>query len=64
MNQETKSPAGAAPKRTFLGALGYALRVIAVNFLIFAVLAELVSIVLVHRKSRPLLQIPIFTTLP
>ena len=53
MNQETNSPAGAAPKRTFPGALGYALRVVAVNFLIFAVLAELVSIVLVHRKSWP-----------
>ena len=53
MSGETNSPAGAAPKRTFLAALGYALWVIAVNFLIFAVLAELVSVVLVHRESWP-----------
>jgi hypothetical protein len=50
--------------------------VIAVNFLILAVLAELVSIVLVDRRSSPAneptdhlnvgvrLPIPIFTTLP
>ena len=47
------SAAGAAPKRTFIGSALYALRLIAVNFLVFAIMAELVSVVLVHRKSWP-----------
>jgi hypothetical protein len=53
VSEAANSAARAALKRTFLGTLGYALRVIAVNFLIFAVLAEIVSVVLVHRKSWP-----------
>jgi hypothetical protein len=47
------SAAGAAAKRTFIGSALYALRLIAVNFLVFAVMAELVSVVLVHRKNWP-----------
>jgi hypothetical protein len=49
----TTNPAAAPPERTFLRKLRYALWLIAVNFLVFAVLAELVSIVLVHRKDWP-----------
>jgi hypothetical protein len=55
MNQTnpTADAAGAPRKRSVLGAVLYALRLIALNFLVFAVAAELVSIVCVHRKSWP-----------
>ena len=43
----------AAPKRKFLAKLASAAKLVAVNLLVFAVLAELVSIVLVHRRSWP-----------
>lgn len=42
-----------ANRRSFLRKSAYALRLLAVNFLVFAVAAELASIVLVHRKSWP-----------
>jgi hypothetical protein len=54
---EPAKPASAAPQRTFFGRVLYALKLIAVNFLVFAVLAEIVSVVCVHlpswRSSRP-----------
>ncbi len=50
----TTSKSGAAPaKRGFLGAIAYVLRVILVNLLVFAVLAEIASIAIVHRKKWP-----------
>ncbi len=50
---QTSSPVGRAPRKSFLGKVLYGLRLLIVNFLIFAVLAELVSIVLVRRQSWP-----------
>jgi hypothetical protein len=51
---DTTSPAGAPSKeRSFFGKLWYAVRLIVVNFLIFAVLAEIASLIIVHRKSWP-----------
>jgi hypothetical protein len=44
---------GGAPKRTFLGSVLYALRLIAVNFLVFAVLVEFVCVICVHFKNWP-----------
>jgi hypothetical protein len=54
MNQTTIAAAADAPrKRCVFATVRRVLRLIVVNFLIFAVLAELVSIVLVHRKNWP-----------
>ena len=50
---EGPNAAGSAPSRSLADRILHVLRLIAVNFLIFAVLAELASIVLVHRKSWP-----------
>jgi hypothetical protein len=49
----SSDPASPAPRRSFAGKILYALRVLAINFLIFAVLAEVVSLILVHRHNWP-----------
>ncbi len=46
--------AGESPRRSFYQRSMYALRLLAVNFLVFAVSVELASIVLVHLKKWPL----------
>ena len=50
----TAPPAAArSPRRSFGARALSVLRIVAINFLIFAILAELVSLVLVHRKTWP-----------
>jgi hypothetical protein len=50
---QTQNSASPRSKRTFFGKIRHALRLVVVNFLVFAVLAEVVLIVLVHRKNWP-----------
>jgi hypothetical protein len=49
----TTHSAATRSKRTFFGKFRYALWLIVVNFLVFAVMAEGVSMVVVHRKNWP-----------
>jgi hypothetical protein len=57
MNENVAANSTAPARRSRLQSVMYVLRLIGVNFLVFAVLAELVSLVLVHlpnwRSSRP-----------
>jgi len=50
---KSSDPSSPAPKRSFAGKILYALQLFAINFLIFAVLAEVVSLILVHRRNWP-----------
>jgi hypothetical protein len=50
---DAPQPAAPPARRGFLGTVAYVLRVVLVNLLVFAVLAELASIVIVHRKKWP-----------
>ena len=51
--KDTTNSATAHPKRTLFGNMLYAFRLFLVNFLIFAALAEVGSIIIVHRKNWP-----------
>jgi hypothetical protein len=53
VSDATKPAVSDAPQRSLTGKLLGALRVVAVNLLVFVVLAEVASIILVHRKSWP-----------
>lgn len=53
MTNSTPSPAPAAGRRTLLRSVLSAVRLVAINFLVFVVLAELVCIVFVHLKGWP-----------
>jgi hypothetical protein len=52
-NAPVQTEAAAKPRRNAFGWAMYVLRLIVVNFLVFALLAELACIILVHRKNWP-----------